>query len=137
VPLSPDNPNRDRNFVALILGGVILFAVIMGSYVALSFADKDTDAFTRFLTLLLVTLIPSSLSAWQAVKARQSSQVAAEASEALRADVHNGVFKDKVKEGVAEVLNPKAGTITYSGGTDTAQSTQESTEEGRDGRPSV
>jgi ABC-type transport system involved in cytochrome bd biosynthesis fused ATPase/permease subunit len=136
VPLSADNPNRDRNFVALILGGVILFAVIMGSYVALSFADKDTDAFTRFLTLLLVTLIPSSLSAWQAVKARQSSQVAAETSEALRADVHNGVFKDKVKEGVAEVLHPESGTITYSGGTDTAQSTRD-TEEGKNGRPSV
>jgi flagellar basal body-associated protein FliL len=129
MPLSADNPNRDRNFVILVLAGVILFAVVMGGYITLSIAGRDTDTYLRFLTTVVLVIVPSSLSAWQAFKAKQNSQVAVDTAQALRNDVHNGVLKDKVKEGVAEVLNPSAGTVTYSGGTDTIQSTQDTGKE--------
>jgi flagellar basal body-associated protein FliL len=125
MPLSPDNPNRDRNFVILVLGGVVLFAIVMGGYVTLSLAGQDTDTYLRFLTTVVLVIVPSSLSAWQAFKAKQNSQQAVETAQAIRDDVHNGVLKDKVKEGVAEVLHPENGPVTYSGGTDIAQSTQE------------
>lgn len=66
MPLSADNPNRNRNFVILILGGTVALAIVMGSYVALDIAGSDTDSFVRFLTLLTVTLIPATLGAWRA-----------------------------------------------------------------------
>lgn len=127
MPLSPDNPNRDRNFVILVLSGVVLFAVVMGGYVTLSIAGKDTDTYLRFLTTLVLVIVPSSLSAWQAFRAKQSSQVAVAQTKALRADVHNGVLKDKVKEGVQEVLNGDTSRVSYSGGTDDTASTVDDT----------
>ena len=125
MPLSPDNPNRDRNFVILVLGAVFIFAIVMAGYVALSIAGEDTDTYLRFLTTVVLVLVPSSLSAWQAFRAKQTSQQAVDTTQALREDVVNGVFKDKVKEGVAEVLSGDMKSVSYSGGTDDAASTQD------------
>jgi len=125
MPLSPDNPNRDRNFIVLVLAAVAVFAIVMGGFVALSLEHTDTDTYTRFLTTLVVVLIPTSLGAWQSFKAKTTAQKAVSTSQGLRDDIQNGMLKDKVKEGVAEVLHPESGTITYSGGTETVQSTQE------------
>lgn len=123
MPLSPDNPNRDRNFVVLILAGVFMFALVMGGYITLSIAGRETDTYLRFLTTIVLVIVPSSLGAWQSFKAKQNAQAAVETAQALREDVHNGVLKDKVKEGVAEVLHPESGTVSYSGGNATDQST--------------
>jgi uncharacterized protein (UPF0333 family) len=76
VPFSADNPNRNRNFVILILAVVLAFAILMGTYVALALAGEDTDAFMRFLTILVVTLIPSALAAIRANSAAQNSEKA-------------------------------------------------------------
>jgi hypothetical protein len=132
MPLSPDNPNRDRNFIVLVLGGVIVFAIVMGGYILLSLKHQDTDTYVRFLTTLVVVLIPTSLGVWQSFKAKQNSAQAVETAQALREDVHNGVLKDKVKEGVAEVLSGDKGSITYSGGTETEASTQDTPMPGKE-----
>jgi len=78
VPFQADNPNRNRNFIILVIAGISIFALVMGSYVALSLAGEDTDAFLRFLTILVVTLIPSALAAFRANSAAQNSQQAVE-----------------------------------------------------------
>lgn len=123
MPLSPDNPNRDRNFVILVLSAVVIFAVVMGGYITLSLAHEDTDTYLRFLTTVILVIVPGSLSAWQAFKAKQNSQTAVDTAQELRQDIHNGVLKDKVKEGVKEVLTGDTQPVTYSGGTDVTAST--------------
>lgn len=115
MPFSPDNPNRDRNFVILVLAAVVMFAVIMGGYITLSIADRDTDTYLRFLTTVVLVLVPSCLSAWQAFKAKQNSQAAVDTAQALREDVHNGVLQGKIRDGVTEALNPTT-TINQVGG---------------------
>lgn len=118
MPLSPDNPNRDRNFVILVLSGTAVFAVIMAGYIVLAVQHADTDAYVRFLSILVVSLVPSALGAWQAFKASRTAS-------ALREDVHNGVLKNKVKEGVQEVLTGDIVKVSYSGDTTTLPSTQD------------
>ena len=78
MPFQADNPNRNRNYLILVIAGVTAFALVMGSYVALSIAGEDTDAFIRFLTIVIVTLIPSALAALRANSAAQNSQKAVE-----------------------------------------------------------
>lgn len=74
MPFSQDNPNRNRNFVILVLAGVSIFGIIMAGYVVLSLGARDTDAYVRFLTLLVTGGVPSILSAWYSYNARRSSQ---------------------------------------------------------------
>lgn len=118
MPLSADNPQRNRNFVILILAGTFVFTLIMAGFIALTMVGRDTDAYVRFLTLLVVTLVPSVLGAWQAFRAHAVSK-------AIHADVRNGVLKDKVKEGVAEVLNGDTASVTYTETVGPGPSTQD------------
>lgn len=115
MPLSADNPNRDRNFLVLILSGTVLFAIIMAGYIILAVRQADTDAYIRFLTILVVSLVPGALSTWQAFKANRTTHT-------LRTEIHDGVLQDKVKEGVKEVLTGDVAKVTYSGGTTTLPS---------------
>ena len=118
MPCQADNPNRDKNIVVTVLAGVVVFTVIMGGYVTLSLAGQDTDTYLRFITTLVVVIVPSTLSVWQSYKARQSSESAVATTKSIQEDVRNGVLKDKVKEGVKEVLNGDAQVVVYKNGTD-------------------
>jgi biopolymer transport protein ExbB/TolQ len=120
VPFSADNPNRNRNFVILILGGVCAFAIVMGSYVALAIAGEDTENFVRFLTILVVTLIPSALAAIRANSAAQSSEKTAEKVETVAKSVTQ----------VEEKLNGSLDARLRQANRDTA-------EEDTNGRPTV
>lgn len=120
MPFSPDNPNKNRNYVILIIGVVVAFAIVMGSYVALSIAGEDTDAFIRFLTILIVTLIPSALAAFRANSAAQAAHKAAEKTEVVAEVVSN----------VDEKLNGSLDARLRQANRDTA-------EEGQNGRSAV
>lgn len=113
---APD-PEKERRTVVLVLAAVLVFALVMGGYVTLSIAGKDTDAYFRFLTLLVTAIVPSSLGAWQAFKANRTATQANDTAHAIQADVRNGVLKDKVKEGIAEVLNGDSSSVSYLNGT--------------------
>jgi magnesium-transporting ATPase (P-type) len=73
-PLSSNNPNRNRNYVILIVACVIIFAIVMASFVTLSIAGSDTDSYIRFLTLLVTTLVPSALSAIMSTHAARNAR---------------------------------------------------------------
>jgi hypothetical protein len=109
VPFSADNPNRNRNYVILVLAAVVLFAVIMGGYVTLSLAMRNTDDYLRFLTVLVVTLVPSTLSAWNSYKAKIHAEDASGKADtaAVKADVAAGKADAAAEEthGIAEQLN--------------------------------
>lgn len=97
LPFSPDNPDRARNYVILILGCVALFATVMGAYVALAMAGKDTDAFMRFLTLLVVTLFPSALAALRANTAAHNTAKVVQKVDAV-ADTLNGGLDERLRQ---------------------------------------
>lgn len=98
MPLSPNNPDRNRNFVVLVLAACFVFALLMAAFVALQLhGATDADAYLRFLTLIVVNLVPGALASWYAFAAHRSSS-------RVRDDIQNGVLKDKVKEGMTEVL---------------------------------
>jgi hypothetical protein len=125
MPLSAGNPNRDRNFLVLILSGVFVFSLIMVLFVFLQVRGSDmaTDAFVRFLTLVILNLIPAGLAAWYSFAAhRTSTQV--------RDDISNGVLKNKVKEAVAEVAAGDGVPVSYSGESPGRASTQDNPPEG-------
>jgi hypothetical protein len=104
VPFQADNPNRNRNFVILVIAGITAFALVMGSYVALSIAGEDTDAFIRFLTIVIVTLIPSALAALRANSAAQNSQKAVEKVDVVAETVShveerlNGTLDERMRQ---------------------------------------
>jgi magnesium-transporting ATPase (P-type) len=124
VPFQADNPNRNRNFVILVIAGISAFALVMGSYVALSLAGEDTDAFLRFLTIVIVTLIPSALAALRANSAAQNSQQAVDKVNLVAESVShvedklNGTLDDRVQEA-------------------SKQGAKQAMREGRSGRPTV
>lgn len=76
MPFSAGNPNRNRNFVIAALCGTVLICAILGAFVALSLAERDTDEFLRFVTILFATLIPSVIGAWRANTAAHNAGVA-------------------------------------------------------------
>lgn len=93
----------------------------MGAYVALSIAGQDTDAFLRFLTIVVVTIIPSGLAAIRANVAATHSQIASEKA-------------TEVAETVSEVKETLNGTLDER----MRQASRDvSEEEGRSGRPTV
>jgi flagellar basal body-associated protein FliL len=102
VPFSANNPNRNRNYVITILSVVVCFAIVMGGYLVLSYAHRDTESYMRFITLLVVTLIPSLIGAWNALKAKENSQLANE--NALKAATKASAVADKV-DSVDDKLN--------------------------------
>lgn len=89
MPFNADNPNRNRNYVIAVLAAVTVFALVMGSYVALSIAGEDTDAFLRFLTIVVVTLIPSGLAAIRANTAAHNTAKVSDRVETVANTVAN------------------------------------------------
>lgn len=105
MPFSPGNPNRNRNYVIAMVGGVALFAIIMAVYTMLALAGRDTDGFMRFLTLLVVTLVPSALAAFRSNTAANHAEKAVVKVEEVKAAVEdglNGNLDDRVREVVRQ-----------------------------------
>lgn len=105
MSLSSDNPDRTRNIVALVIGAVFLVAVIVGGYVLLTLAGKDTDRFYSFLTLLVTTLIPSTLTLWRAHSgATMTKQVRDDVQDVKHAVNGNltTTVQNAVRDGLAE-----------------------------------
>lgn len=121
MPFSEDNPNRNRNYVILVLAGVTVFALVMGAYVALSIAGEDTDAFIRFLTIVVVTLVPSALAAIRANTAAHNSAQAVQKVDSVVESVSN----------VEEKLNGTLDARMRQANRDTSE------EETTNGRPTV
>ena len=76
-----------------------MFAIVMGSFVTLTVAGKDTDSYLRFLTLLVTTLVPSVISA---VKATTAAKVANDARDDLQhvKDQLNGTLDKRIVNAV-------------------------------------
>lgn len=106
MPLSADNPNRNRNFVLLILGGTICLAIVMAAYVAIDLAGRDTDSFVRFLTLLTVTLVPSVLGAWRAHVAAARAGEAITQVETVQEQL-NGGLEPRITSAVHDALDER------------------------------
>lgn len=102
MPFSANNPNKNRNYVVAVLSAVILFAVIMGAYVAITLAGKDPEALVRFLTTIVVVLVPSGLGAWQAYKARATAEHAKANAKATLDAVTDGTMEIKIVEGARQ-----------------------------------
>lgn len=100
MPFSPDNPYRGRNLVAVVIGAVAIFAIVMAGFVTLSFAGRNTDSYVSFLTLLVVSIIPSSMSAWFSFKAHGTAK-------GVRNDIKNGGLKDNMVEAIRETKEEK------------------------------
>lgn len=90
MPFSADNPNRNRNFVILALCLTTAFTVVIGAYVALSLAERDTTEFYRFLALLVGSLIPSVIGAWRANTAAKHSAEAVVKTEEIAETLNGG-----------------------------------------------
>lgn len=118
MPFSSDNPNRNRNYVIAILAAVVVFAIIMAGFVTLSLADRDTDSYIRFLTLIVVTLIPTTLGAWNAYKAQK----------------HAGAAEENTRQVAKQLNGTLETTVRNAAHEGTANAIKEVTE---DGRPSV
>lgn len=95
MPLSPDNPNRGRNFVVLVICAVVVFSIVMAGYVALSLAGRETDSYISFLTLLVVNVVPGVLTVWYSFRAKHTA-------EHVQHDLQNGTLKVTVKEAIQE-----------------------------------
>jgi hypothetical protein len=65
-------------FVTIAILATVAFAIVMAVYVFLAIADEDTDTFLKFLTVLVVTIVPASISAFRANAAATSANSAVE-----------------------------------------------------------
>lgn len=87
MPFSAENPNRNRNYIIAMLAVVTVFVIVMVGYVTLTLADKDTDSYVRFLTIIVSLLIPGLISAWNSYQAKRHSETAVTRVEGISAQL--------------------------------------------------
>lgn len=114
MSFSTDNPNKNRNYIIAILAAVVVFAIVMAGYVSLSIADRDTDAYIRFLTVLVVTLIPTTLGAWNSYKAQKHAGAAEENTRQVAKQL-NGTLTDTVRDAAHEGTSNAIKEVTEDG----------------------
>jgi len=105
--LSRDNPNRDRNYVLLILAAVVVVGVVMGAYVTLDLAGRDSAAYARWVTLLIVTGVPGMLAAWKSYTGERVAREAVVKVAELGEVVLNGNLEPRITESVHVALDER------------------------------
>lgn len=94
---------RNRNVVVLALCGTLLFGLTMAAYVVLDLAGRDTDGFLRFLSILIVSLLPSTLAALRAnTAAAKTSEVAHKVDQVV--EQTNGGLDERIERAVERRL---------------------------------